>query len=415
MTYGILGKTLGHSYSPELHRLFGCTDYSLTEVPPEKLSQFMTDADFCGINVTVPYKKEVIPFLSEMSPEAKAAGSVNCVVKRGDGTLFGDNTDTKGFDALISFSGIEVRDKKVLVLGSGGAAGAVNAVLRRRGVREAVTVSRSGEVNYENVFSLHADADVIVNTTPVGMFPGNGESPIDLAPFPRLSGVIDLIYNPDKTALVLSAEKRGIKAAGGLYMLVAQAAYAEELFFGKKFKKRDITAAYTRLRASRRNIVIIGMPGSGKSVVAKRLAMALNRPFADVDRIIEKETGRKIPDIMAEDGIDFFRRLEIEYTAKICRKSGLVIATGGGVVTREENRDSIRENSAVIYLIRPTGELAVKNRPISQSTPLEELAAQRIPVYKEWSDVKILNTGISSTVGQIIRFMRLKPEGKNKK
>ena len=415
MEYGLLGKTLSHSYSPELHKLFGCPEYSLIEVSPENLPSFMQSAEFKGINVTVPYKKEVIPYLSELSPEADEAGGVNCIVRRADGSLFGDNTDTKGFDALISFSKIDVKNKKVLVLGSGGAAGAVHTVLKRRGVKETVTVSRSGDVNYSNVAALHPDADVIVNATPVGMYPGNGVSPIDITPFSRLSGVIDLIYNPDKTALVLSAEKRGIKAVGGLYMLVAQAAFAEELFFGKKFADKDIFNAYTRLRNSQRNIVLIGMPGSGKSVIGKRLAAALRRPFEDIDRVIEAETGRSIPDIFANEGEKYFRALETEYTAKVCRGSGKVIATGGGVVTREENRDLLKENSVVIYLIRDTASLAVKGRPVSQSVPLETLAAQRIPIYKKWSDVKLLNSGISPTVGQIIRFMRLKPEGRNKK
>lgn len=412
MQYGLLGKTLGHSYSPEIHGLFGCPDYCLREVPPDELDTFMKSADFKGINVTVPYKKAVLPYIHSLSDEARMAGSVNCIVKKEDGTLYGDNTDTKGFDALLTFSKINVRRKKVLVLGSGGAAGAVHAVLRRRGVREAVTVSRTGEVNYSNVHLLHGDADVIVNATPVGMYPNNGESPIDIAPFSRLSGVIDIIYNPDKTALVLAAEKRGITALGGLYMLVAQAAAADELFFGKKISDAEVRRVYTRLRASKRNLVLIGMPGSGKSVIGKRLASALHRPFVDVDRVIEGGTGRSIPDIFAEDGEDAFRALETEYTQNVCRESGQIIACGGGVVTREANRDAVRENSAVVYLIRNTAELATRGRPVSQANSLEALAAVRIPIYKAWSDVKILNCGINPTVGQIIRFMHLRPESK---
>ena len=413
MSYGLLGEKLSHSYSPELHKMLGRPDYRLFEIAPEALSAFMEAADFDGINVTVPYKKAVIPYLSELSPEAEAAGSVNCIVKRADGTLYGDNTDTKGFEALLDFSGIAVKGKKVLVLGSGGAAGAVTYVLKKRRACP-VTVSRSGEVNYENVYSQCADADVIVNATPVGMYPGNGVSPVNIAPFEKLSGVIDLIYNPDKTALVLDAEDRGIKAVGGLYMLAAQGVISDGLFSGKNVQTSKIGNVYSRLRSSRRNIVLIGMPGSGKTVICKRLSAALNRPFEDVDRTIEKAEGCRITDIFAEKGEDYFRARETEITRELCRGSGKVISTGGGVVTRPENRRSLRENSVIIYLIRSTSALTQRNRPVFSATDPEELAKIRVPLYKEWADVKILNSGIGPTVGEIIRFLHLKPEEKEK-
>lgn len=409
MMYGLLGEKLSHSYSPEIHGMFGCRDYSLIEVEKDCLPNFMEKADFCGINVTVPYKKAVIPYISEMSDEAKEAGSVNVIVRRPDGTLFGDNTDARGFDAMLRFGGIDVKGKKVLVLGSGGAAGAVMTVLKRRGAGEAITVSRSGEVNYTNVKELHSDADVIINATPVGMYPNNGASPIELSGFPKLFAVADLIYNPDKTALILEAEDRGLKAVGGLYMLVYQAALTEVIFTGKEIEKKIIDRVYNNLRCAKRNIVLIGMPGCGKSVVGRKLAKSIGREFVDIDKVIEEREGRTIPEIFASDGEAYFRRVESKVTAEVCRRSGLVISTGGGVVTTPENRKYLRENSLVIYLIRSTSALATKGRPVSNSVPLEELAAKRIPLYKEWSDVKLLNSEIHATVGEIIRFIGLKP------
>ena len=408
MKYGLLGEKLSHSYSPELHALLGQKDYTLFEVAPEELESFMKTADFDGINVTVPYKKAVIPYLDSLSEEAKTAGSVNVIVKKEDGTLFGDNTDTAGFDAMLRFHNVKPEHKKVLILGSGGAAGAVRTVMERKGA-ECITVSRTGEVNYENVVLLHADADIIVNATPVGMYPENGKCPIDISPFENLFCVIDLIYNPERTVLVLSAEDRGIKAFGGMYMLAAQAALAEKIFTGREYGEKEIFRAYNTLRNKVRNIVFIGMPGSGKTVIGRRLAHILHRPFADVDSIIEASEGRSIPDILEKDGEEDFRRMETEYTAKTCQEKGQVISTGGGVVTREENRNLLRMNSVVIYLIRPTKSLTLRGRPISNSCPIEELAQERIPLYKKWADVKILNGGINPTIGEIIRFMHLKP------
>lgn len=415
MKYGLLGEKLPHSYSPDIHRIFGCPDYALFEVGEENLPAFFAEGDFDGLNVTVPYKKAVLPYLSSLSDAAEEAGSVNVIVKRPDGTLFGDNTDAAGFDALLRFAGIDPAGKKVLVLGSGGAAGAVRSVLSQKRTSDTVTVSRTGEVNYENVYSLHSDAQIIINATPVGMYPDNGKSPIDIAPFKNLSAVVDLIYNPDKTALILSAEDRGIKAVGGLYMLVYQAALTEEIFRGIRIDRREISGAYTNIRSSKRNIVLIGMPGSGKTVITKRLSAILHREAADIDKIIEKREGRTIPEIFETDGEECFRRLETAVTAEVCRESGLIISTGGGVVTREENRNHLRENSLIIYLIRSTSALTVRNRPISNSVPLEELAAKRIPLYKEWSDVQLLNSEINATVGEIIRFLRLKPENGERK
>lgn len=415
MKYGLLGEKLPHSYSPDIHKLFGCPDYALFEVEEENLPAFFAKGDFDGLNVTVPYKKAVIPYLSDLSDAAREAGSVNVIVKRPDGTLFGDNTDAAGFDALLRFANIDPTGKKVLVLGSGGAAGAVRSVLSRKRTSDTVTVSRTGEVNYENVYSLHSDAQIIINATPVGMYPDNGKSPIDIAPFKNLSAVVDLIYNPDKTALILSAEDRGLKAVGGLYMLVYQAALTEEIFRGVRIDRREISGAYTNIRNSKRNIVLIGMPGSGKTVITKRLSAILHREAADIDKIIEKREGRTILEIFETDGEECFRRLETAVTAEVCRESGLIISTGGGVVTREENKNHLRENSLIIYLIRSTSKLTVRNRPISKSVPLEELAKQRIPIYKEWSDVQLLNSEINVTVGEIIRFLRLKPENGERK
>ena len=411
MKCGLLGEKLSHSFSPQIHSMIDDYSYRLFEVEPDRLGEFLSSDAFDALNVTVPYKKAVIPYLAEMTPRAASIGSVNVITRRADGALVGDNQDYGGFKSLVKTSGISVKGVKALVLGSGGASETVCAVLRDMGAREVVVISRSGENNYENIHR-HTDCGLIVNTTPVGMYPNNGKSPLSLKGFHSLRGVIDIIFNPLKTALVLEAEDAGVPAAGGLHMLVSQAVGSAQAFTGKKYDPSLCAKIERQLTGQTKNVVLIGMPGCGKTVIGRRLAAALKRPFIDLDGEIEKAAGKTIPQIFAEDGEEEFRRIETECCIEAGKKCGCVISTGGGVVTREQNRAPLRQNGTVVFLIRPLESLATANRPLLQTHSVQELANQRLPLYNAWADVKMLNTGINSTVENLIRFLHLiKAEG----
>lgn len=425
MTYGLLGEKLSHSYSPRIHSMLGNYTYELFAIPKDELDAFLTGGDFLGLNVTIPYKKAVIPYLSDMSPTARKLGSVNTILRREDGSLWGDNTDYGGFRYLLRGKESLVRGKKALVLGSGGASVTVVQVLRDMGAGEVLVISRSGENNYNNL-DRHADAQLIVNTTPVGMYPEVGVSPVDLKLFPRLGCVVDIIYNPAKTAFMLQAESMGIPAVGGLAMLVAQAKYAADLFTGKKQKDAIIEKIRKKINSEMKNIVLIGMPGCGKSIIGKRLAVLLGREWIDIDEEIVRAAGKSIPEIFSEDGEEAFRRLETKCVAAAGAKSGCVISTGGGVVTRAENKDLLRQNGTVVYIRREMSktyknQLSAGQTDAQQSRPLlakhtpEELAQQRMPMYLAWSDIKILNIGISETAWQLISFLHLSPAKKKKR
>ena len=385
--YGLLGEHLTHSYSPAIHAALGDYEYRLFEVAPADLPSFLADGNFAGINVTIPYKKAVIPYLSEISDAAKKIGSVNTLIRLPDGSLRGDNTDYYGFSYMLDRAKIHVAGKKCLILGSGGASLTAVAVVTDRGGTP-VVISRSGENNYENI-SRHADADVIINTTPVGMYPNNGESPVDLSAFHRLSGVADVIYNPCRTALLLQAEKLGIPHVGGLTMLVTQAKRANELFFGTPRPDSLMDSVTAQMRNDMENIILIGMPGCGKSTVGRALAKALGKKFADTDEEIVRLSGRTPADIIREDGEEAFRRIEHEVVCRLGKSSGCVIATGGGVVTRAENYDPLHQNGILIFLRRPLEELSSAGRPLSQSVGIEALYEKRLPLYEAWADARV--------------------------
>lgn len=407
MEYGLLGKTLGHSYSPMIHSYFGEYSYELLEKMPEELDAFFAEGGFKGLNVTIPYKKDVMKYMSELSDAAKKIGCVNTVVRRADGSLFGDNTDYGGLLYTIRRSGIYVRNKKALVLGSGGASLTAQVALRDLGAKSVTVISRSGPDNYENL-DRHSDAEIIINTTPVGMYPDNLNSPVDLSRFPCLSGVVDIIANPAKTALLMQAEKLGIKRAGGLPMLVAQAAYAAEKFTGRRIYDNEIERTLKNVSKSTKNIVLIGMPGCGKTTVGRRLAKILGREFIDLDAAVVEKAGKPIPEIFADEGEEEFRRIETECASEAGKKSGVVISTGGGIVTRERNYDVLRQNGTIIFINRPTSQLATRGRPVSAAKGLEKLAEERFPLYKKWASVTVENMGVSSTAGLIISFLHLK-------
>lgn len=391
MKCGLLGRKLGHSYSPQIHGLLGDYSYALFEKEPEQLASFLKGGDFAGINVTIPYKKDVIPYLDELSPAAQKIGSVNTIVRRADGSLFGHNSDYFGFVSLVEHSGINVEGKKVLVLGSGGTSSMVVTALKDLGAVP-IVISRSGENNYGNLH-LHADASVIVNATPVGMYPNTGVSPIDLSRFPKLEGVLDVIYNPAKTKLLLDAEALGIPHENGLWMLVAQAKEASEYFTGKKLPDEIIGKIHHILSHQMKNIVLIGMPGCGKSTIGSLLAQKLERKFVDADEEIIHLAGKPIPDIFAQDGEEVFRQWEATALENLGRQSGLVIATGGGCVTRKRNYPALHQNGNIVWLERDLCLLPTDGRPLSQANRLEEMYTVRKPQYESFTDIRVENAG----------------------
>ena len=402
MEYGLLGEKLGHSFSPRIHRMLAGYDYRLLPTPPEEVASLFRRGEFKGLNVTIPYKQTVIPLCDETDPRAAAIGAVNTVVNRG-GRLTGYNTDLDGLIYLAKRAGVDMAGKKVVVLGSGGTSRTACAAAKELGAKEVAVISRKGENNYGNI-SRHADAGVLINTTPVGMHPNCGAAPVRLDVFPRLTGVLDVVYNPLRTALVMEAEARGVPCSCGLPMLVAQARRAAELFTGESIPDNRLENVISELTAQVRNIVLIGMPGSGKSTIGRSLARRLGKKFIDVDRLIAAEARMPIPQIFAEKGEDGFRELESRITREAGAQTGCVISTGGGVVTRDENYPPLHQNGVIVHVTRSLDLLPKDGRPISQSTDLYELWAKRQPMYLAFADFEVDNSGtIEDTVETIIK------------
>lgn len=406
MKYGLIAQRLGHSYSAEIHhRLFDYA-YDLRELPPEDLADFMRQRAFNAINVTIPYKEAVIPYLDEISETARLVGAVNTVVNR-DGKLVGYNTDFLGLRDLILRSGIEVENKKVLILGSGGTSKTATAVAKHMGCAMAVRVSRTAKedcITYEQAADLHKDAQILINTTPCGMFPHLGEAAVDLSAYPSVHGVIDVIYNPLRSRLVCDAIERGIPAVGGLYMLVAQAAYAAEQFVGKTVNAERIETIYRELLTDKLNIVLVGMPCCGKSTVGKRLATTLGMDFVDVDEEIVRQDGRSISNIFAEAGESGFRDIEQRVIRDLSARRHTVIATGGGAVLREENTRLLRENGRIYFIDRPLEDLvATDDRPLSSNrADLERRYRERYDIYCTACDCHVRsNNVIEDTIRRI--------------
>ena len=392
MEYGLIGEKLGHSYSAPIHAQLGDYDYRLCEMTEAAFADLMRRRDFKGLNVTIPYKQLALKLCDALSDTARAVGSVNTVVRRADGSLYGHNTDIGGFIALARRAGIEIAGRKVVILGSGGTSLTAQAACGRLEARQIVVVSRRGPVDYEALYRDHADTEVLINTTPVGMYPNNGARPADISRLPALTGVLDVIYNPDRTALILDAQARGLPCAGGLYMLVGQAREAAELFTGRAIPEAETARIYKLLRAQALNLVLIGMPGSGKSSVGRALAEAMRRPFVDCDDEIERRAGKTIPEIFASEGEGAFRALEARVIADVGKEKGAVIATGGGAILRGENVRALRQNGVVLWLRRALDALPMQGRPLSKSR--EALAAmwrERGPKYLAASDAAIDN------------------------
>lgn len=401
-TYGLIGEKLGHSFSPAIHKKLAGYDYSLIELRPEELGPFLEKGSFSGLNVTIPYKKAVIPYCQALTPQAQRIGSVNTIVRRKDGTLLGHNTDYDGFAYLLRSAGAQVEGRKALILGTGGVSLTVKTVLEDMGAGEIVFISRSGPDNYQNL-DRHADARIIVNATPVGMYPKTGVSPVDLDRFPKLEGVFDLIYNPAKTQLLLDAERRGLCRSNGLGMLVAQAKAAAERFLDASLPDDRVAEITREMERDTRNLLLIGMPGCGKTTVGRALAQRLGRELVDTDELVVQAAGCSIPRLFAEKGEETFRRMEHQAVVQAGSRSGLIIATGGGVVTRRENWDPMRQNSVVVFLRRPLDKLPTDGRPVSQANPLEELYRQRLPLYEGAADWTVDNTTVDAAVAEIIR------------
>ena len=406
MKCGLLGEKLGHSYSPQIHAELADYEYKLYEKAPDEVEDFVRRGDWHGLNVTIPYKKTVIPFCDELSETARAIGSVNTLLKRPDGTIFGDNTDAFGFETLLTQTlKADISGWKALVLGTGGASVTVCAMLRKRGA-QVVPISRSGKDNYTNL-EWHRDAKLLVNTTPVGMYPKNGTSLVDLGVFPKLEAVLDVVYNPARTALLLQAEKRGIPCAGGLTMLVAQAKRSSEIFLGHALPDGEIARIAWQLARQMQNVILIGMPGSGKSTVGRLLAEKLGRPLLEADKELEKAAGMSIPVIFANEGEAGFRRRETRILSELGKQSGTVISTGGGCVTREENYPLLHQNGVIVWIRRDLNSLAREGRPLSLNADLSAMYAVRAPLYEHFADFTVENDGnAGDTVNSILEVLQ---------
>lgn len=397
MKCGLIGRKLGHSYSCQIHHAIADYSYDLWELEPEQLAPFLQKGDFAGVNVTIPYKQQVIPYLDDLSDTARAIGAVNTIVNR-SGRLYGDNTDLAGMIALIRRLGLELHGKKVLILGTGGTSKTARAAAQQLGAAEIYRLSRSGRedaVTYEEARRLHGDAAVLINTTPCGMYPAVEDCPLDPADFPRLEGVVDAVYNPLRTNLVLAARERGIPAQGGLYMLAAQAVYAGALFRGCQAAQADIDLAYRTVLRQVENIVLIGMPSAGKTTVGQLLARRTGKKFTDTDTLAEQRIGMTIADYFRTSGEEAFRAREQETVAEVSAAGGQIIATGGGAILRRENLTALRRNGLLVFLDRPIEQLtATVDRPLaSDREALRRRYEERYALYRAAADVYIKNDG----------------------
>ena len=393
MKYGLIGEHLTHSYSCEIHAQIADYEYELHELAPSELGGFLTKREFNAINVTIPYKQDVIPYLDGISDTAKRIGAVNTIVNRG-GKLYGDNTDFAGMLALAKHIGVDMKGKKVLILGTGGASKTGHALAEYMGAESVYYVSRSGKngsITYEQAVSEHSDAQVIINATPVGMFPKQGGRPIDISAFPKLEGVLDAIYNPLRTNLILDAQERGIPAEGGLYMLSAQAVHAAAVFQDIPLDESLVDKAFKSVKNDKQNIVLIGMPSSGKTTVGRILAEKCGKELADTDEYIVKKIGMPIADFFAKHGEAEFRKIEKETVAGLASTGGKIIATGGGAVLDADNVRALKQNGVLVFLDRrPENLIATDDRPLSsRRSALEKLYAERYDIYCAAAEVHI--------------------------
>lgn len=402
--FGLLGRKLTHSWSPRIHRLLGSVPYGLFEREPNEVENFIRYGSWQGLNVTIPYKAQAFALADEVSARARRVGVANTLIRRNDGTIFADNSDIGGFVWMLKrfyaqqVPGADIealRGAPVVVLGSGGASHAVQAALEEFGARVSV-ISRAGSDTYDGLVSRHQDAQLLINTTPVGMYPYCPDSPLkhhELEGLSQLRGVLDVVYNPTRTGICLEAEQLGIPYASGLAMLIAQAALSSELFLGVKHPEAKISSLEAKLSFDLCNICLIGMPGVGKTSTGTILARRLQRPFIDMDEAFRLQENMHAGDFIASYGEAAFRSKETQILAAYAKNSGLVIACGGGVVTKPENYSLLHQNGMIVMLDRPLTELSIKKRPLSQSRGIQQLADERMPHYQSWADMIIAGTG----------------------
>lgn len=408
MQYGCIGEHLTHSFSREIHEQIADYLYELKEIPVGNLDSFMTERNFKAINVTIPYKQDVIPYLKKVDPVAKAIGAVNTIVNQ-SGELYGYNTDFGGMDALIRCNGISLKNKKVLIFGTGGTSKTAYAVAEHLGARSVYKVSRNakeGMLTYEDVLHSHLDAEILINTTPKGMYSRDKGMPVDPALFPSLAGVVDAVYNPLRTEFVRNAKKLGVPATGGLYMLVSQAVLASQIFLDTQYPEELTERIYRRILASKENIVLTGMPGCGKTTVGKLLANKLQRPYYDTDTLIAEKTGRTPAELITKLGEPAFRNIETQIVQEISEENSAVISTGGGAVLRHENVDALRMNGKIFFLNRPLEQLIpTEDRPLSSTKEaIQKRYHERFAIYTGTADIIIPNdTSPAAAVAEIER------------
>lgn len=414
MKYGLIGEHLGHSFSKQIQTRIAEIenvkdyDYQLVELDKEEFKEFMEKKDFKGINVTIPYKKDVIPYLDEMDESAKAIGAVNTIINV-DGKLKGYNTDFGGFLYMVKAHNVHMEGKKVLIIGNGGACAAVKAVCKHENAKDIVIVSRSanrGAIGYDEMYTSHLDADIVVNTSPVGMFPNIVNAPIDVSWFHKLECVLDVVYNPILTRLCFEAQEADIKRVIGLEMLIAQAKYAFEIFENMSFDDSIIDEIKKEMLKDRCNIVLIGMPSAGKTTIGKMLEEKLGKEFFDLDDMIIAKAGKSIPEIFQESGETGFRAIETEVAIEASKMNNKIIATGGGVVKHKVNMDFLRLNGITIFIDRDIDKLISSdpNRPLSSSKQaLQQMYKERYPLYQKYAAyIAVNNASIEETVDDIV-------------
>lgn len=409
-TYGVIGEKLSHSFSKEIHQQLGINDYKILELSKDNLKPFLQNKEFNAINVTIPYKQEVLPYLDFIDDKAKQIGCVNTIINQ-NGKLFGYNTDYYGLYKLINFYKIKIHNKKVLILGTGGTSKTAFCVCKDLGAKEIIFVSRTkneNSITYEQAMCTHKDTQIIINTTPVGMHPNNDECPINVTLFKKLDSVIDVIYNPIKSKLIRDAKQNNIKVASGLLMLVFQAIKANELFFSKKISIKKGIKIYKNILYSKQNIVLIGMPTSGKTTIANELSKILNKPFIDTDELIQNQENKFVRDIILENGIEYFRKKEQEIINQIYKKQNCIISCGGGIILNKQNIELLGQNGIIYFIDRKLKLLKPsKSRPLSQDFfELKKLYNQRYTLYKQYCDYQVRNnTKIESTIKKIIKLL----------
>lgn len=395
MKYGLIGEHLGHSFSKEIHESISDYIYEIKEIAKESLDSFMKKKDFLGINVTIPYKEKVIPYLDYIDESAKLIGAVNTIVNK-NGKLYGYNTDFLGLKDLIIKSKINIKGQKVAILGNGGTSKTAKAVLEYLGANSIKVTALNpvgDEISYDELNLQYNDINIILNATPVGMYPNNLDTLIDISKFSKLVGIIDVIYNPLHTKLVMDAKKQKIKACNGLYMLVAQAVYASAIFKGEVADQTLIDKVYTKIKKQKQNIVLIGMPSCGKSSIGRMLAKKLNKQFIDIDKEIEKEIGTSIKTFIELSGEESFRNLESQITYKYSKLNNLVISTGGGVIKRPTNIEVLKQNGIIIFIDRPLELLKpTKSRPLTNDIEkLKKIYLERYDIYMNSADIVVKN------------------------